>query len=64
MNLDTVRKCAELAASIRLASLGVVDADIAELLAELNAATAEPPEVAQIEAQAEAVEAAEAPVAE
>ena len=62
MNLDTVRKCAELAASIRLASLGVVDADIVELLTELNAA--EPTEVAQVEEQAEAVEAVEAQAAE
>jgi hypothetical protein len=63
MNLDTVLKCANLAANKQLAFLGYVDADIQELLDELTAATAEPAEVAQIEAEAEAAEVVEqAPV--
>lgn len=62
MNHDTVLKCAKIAAAVRESTLGVVDADIQELLAELAAATAEPAEVAQIEAEAEAAE--EAPAEE
>lgn len=40
MNLDTVRKCAEMAARKQEAFLGVVDQDIQDLLAELNAPAA------------------------
>ena len=42
MNMDTVRKCAEIAAASRAAALGIVDADIIELLDELDKMQAEP----------------------
>lgn len=38
MNRDTVLKCAEIAAAARMASIGYVDPDIAELLEELKPA--------------------------
>lgn len=59
MNLDTVRKCAEIAATARAAALGVVDADIAELLEELNAASVV--EEAPAPTKAKKTKAAEAP---
>lgn len=43
MNLDTVRKCAQIAADMRRSALGAVDEDILELLAELDAPPAEEP---------------------
>lgn len=58
MNMDTVLKCAQMAARQQEAFLGAVDADIQALLAELTPVE-EPPEVAQAEAEAEAMEAAE-----
>ena len=42
MNLDTVLKCAQIAANVRQASLGFVDDDIQALLAELTPAVEEP----------------------
>ena len=41
MNIDTVRKCAEMASSRQQSALGYVDQDILDLLAELNAPAAE-----------------------
>lgn len=41
MNIDTVRKCAEMASSKQQSALGYVDQDILDLLAELNAPAAE-----------------------
>jgi hypothetical protein len=43
MNLDTVRKCAMIAADARQAALGVVDDDIMALIAELDAPPAPSP---------------------
>lgn len=62
MNLETVLKCAQIAADHRRAALGFVDDDIVELLAELQpAAEAAPVEVpAKVPAEAEP----EAPAAE
>ena len=54
MNMDTVLKCAQIAADHRRAALGYVDEDIAELLAELTAPVVEPAPVVVTEAVVEA----------
>lgn len=61
MNLDTVLKCAKMAAVTRHAALGFVDDDILELIAELE--TPAPVEVAAPE-EAPASEEAPAPADE
>lgn len=58
MNMDTVRKCAEIAAATRAAALGIVDADIVELLEELDAAQAPAEEAAAPVAKAKKTKAA------
>ncbi len=56
MNLETVRKCVEMAASKQLAALGYVEQDILDLQAELNAPAVEAapaPKTKKIKAVAE-----------
>jgi hypothetical protein len=65
MNLDTVLMCAQLVAAQQTAALGCVDPKVQALIDELTPAPVEEPaEVAVVEAEAEALEAQEAPAAE
>jgi hypothetical protein len=59
MNLDTVLKCAQMAATKQEAFLGHVDQDILDLIAELTPA-AEPVVAVPVEAAAEEAPAEEA----
>ena len=56
MNLDTVLKCAQIAADHRRAAMGYVDDDILELLAELTPAAVVQEVVQVAEPVAEPVE--------
>ena len=51
MNLDTVRKCAEVVAELQKNALGVVSADVQDLLDELNAEPEAAPEAAPVPAK-------------
>ena len=53
MNLETVLKCAQMAASKQEAFLGRVDQDIQDLIAELTAPPAPAPKAASKKAAAE-----------
>ena len=52
MNLDTVLKCAKMAADMRKVALGQVDQDILDLISELEAPAQEEP-VPEADAKAE-----------
>lgn len=60
MNLETVLTCAKMAAAVQQSGLGYVSQEIQDLINELAPPVVEEPvEVAQAEAEAEAMEAAE-----
>lgn len=52
MNMDTVLKCAQIAADHRRAVLGYVDEDIVDLLEELTAVTEPEPAPEPVEVEA------------